>query len=110
MKRFALMMAMLGGLAVQAQASGMDMGDMKHGASTTEAQAATDAVGVVNAIDQRHNVVTITHEPIKSLGWSAMTMDFLLADPGMLKKVSVGKKVQFRFVEKGEDYVIVGIK
>lgn len=101
-------------LALQpAFAAGSDMGnmdmsnmDMSHPAQT----AGTDAVGVVDEIDAAKGIVTISHEPIKSLGWSAMTMDFVVKDKKMLAKLAKGKKIHFTFIEQKGDYVITKVK
>lgn len=57
--------------------------------------------GVVNKIDLQHSIVNLTHGPIKSLGWSGMTMDFSVKDPTILKQVKVGQKVNFEVVSEG---------
>ena len=88
--------------------SDMDMSnmDMPHASNA----AGTEAVGVVDGIDADKGIVTISHEPIKSLGWSAMTMDFVVKDKKMLARLSKGKKIHFTFVEQKGDYVITKIK
>ena len=53
------------------------------------------AIGVVNAIDNKAEIISINHEPIESLGMSAMTMDFPVKDVEMLGKIKVGQKVKF---------------
>ena len=39
--------------------------------------------------------INLTHEPIASLDWSGMTMDFEVQDKSMLAKLKVGQKVTF---------------
>jgi Cu/Ag efflux protein CusF len=48
--------------------------------------------GVVTAIDE--SSVTLDHQPIDAIGWSAMTMRFS-ADPGLLSGIAVGDMVVF---------------
>ncbi|HVI32023.1 copper-binding protein [Phenylobacterium sp.] len=60
------------------------------------AAAAVTGVGVVKAVDARAGTVTIAHEPIKALGWPAMTMPFKVSDPALLKAAAVGDKVTFQ--------------
>ena len=46
--------------------------------------------------------LTLSHGPIASLQWPAMTMDFKKPRRDSFKEVKVGQTVQFSFVE-GED-------
>lgn len=59
------------------------------------------AQGVVNKIDLQHGKVNLTHGPIKSLGWSGMTMDFAVKDATILKHVKPGQQVNFEVVNEG---------
>ena len=74
--------------------------------------AAPDAhgIGVVKAIDPAAGAVTISHEPIAELSWPAMTMAFKVAQPDLLKGVTVGNKVQFALQGKTMAAVIVSLK
>ncbi len=109
MKRFASITILLSLVSIPAQAADMVMGGMHMGSSAQEQSAAVQAVGVVKAVDQARGVVTITHEPIPSLGWSAMTMDFMVDKPALYKKLMPGKKVHFQFRERGEDYLLIAV-
>jgi Cu(I)/Ag(I) efflux system periplasmic protein CusF len=82
----------------------MDMGGMSAQATVTE------AVGVVDSVDQAKGMVTLSHEPIASLNWPAMTMDFAVKDKALFNKLIVAKKVQFKFVKQGNRYVVTGVK
>ncbi len=54
--------------------------------------------GRVEAVDLSQRKATMTHEPIPSLGWPAMTMDFVL-DKGLdTSKLVAGNDVTFGFV------------
>jgi Cu(I)/Ag(I) efflux system protein CusF len=62
------------------------------------APAANDhphGVGVVQSIDAAAGTVTISHQPIESIGWPAMTMPFKVAKPELLQHVAAGDKVEF---------------
>lgn len=63
--------------------------------------------GTVNSVDAKAGKINITHEPIASLGWMGMTMDFEVQDKSMLADLKKGQKVAFKLVEarKGK-YVI----
>ena len=52
--------------------------------------------GRVDAIDK--DAITLTHGPIPSMGWGAMTMAFKPRPDGLPRNVAVGDKVQFEFV------------
>lgn len=50
--------------------------------------------GVVAAVDAKASTVTLKHDPIPTLGWPSMTMDFRAA-PELVAKMKVGQKVAF---------------
>ncbi len=77
----------------------MDHSGMQ-GMGTMSAKA-HKANGVVNKIDIQHNTINLTHGPIKSLGWSGMTMDFSVKDAAILNHVKAGQKVDFEVVNEG---------
>ena len=84
---------------------GMDMGNKP----AAGAQAVHKAAGVVKKVDPKSGTVTLAHEPIKSLNWSAMTMGFQVKDKALLDKLQPGKKVEFEFMQQGKDYVITSV-
>ena len=59
------------------------------------------AVGVLNAIDATTGTITISHEPVASLNWPAMKMDFVLANAGLVAGLPPGTTVAIEFVERG---------
>lgn len=54
-----------------------------------------EAAGTINSIDKSSKTMNISHGPIKTMGMSGMTMDFMVADPAMLDEVKPGQKIQF---------------
>ena len=89
----------------------MDMKGMEMGKKpATGTQAVHKAAGVVKKADPKAGTVTLAHDPVKSLNWSAMTMSFAVKDKAMLDKLQPGKKVEFEFVQQGKDYVITTVK
>lgn len=54
-----------------------------------------EASGTVNSVDKSSRTINISHGPIKTMGMSAMTMDFLVEDPAMLNEVKPGQKIHF---------------
>lgn len=44
--------------------------------------------------------VTVTHGPIKTLRWPAMSMDFMLANSSLIQGIKLGATVNFEIVER----------
>jgi len=66
--------------------------------------------GVLEAIND-DGTVSITHEPIKSLGWPGMTMDFALANSSLAAGIKPGSAISFELVErKPGEYVITKMR
>jgi len=82
-----------------------DMGMSKKATTTTH-----HGVGVVKDINAADGMVTVAHEPIKSLNWPAMTMAFKVKDKTLLDKVKPGDKVEFTFIQAGKDNLITGMR
>jgi Cu(I)/Ag(I) efflux system membrane fusion protein len=55
--------------------------------------------GVLESIND-DGTVSITHEPIKSLGWPGMTMDFALANSSLAAGIKPGSAISFEIVER----------
>jgi Cu(I)/Ag(I) efflux system membrane fusion protein len=80
-----------------------------HGASP--ATVGHRAQGTVQAIDAKAGTVMLAHGPVPTLGWSAMTMPFVLANPSLAARVKPGAAVSIEFVErKPGEYVITKIE
>ncbi len=58
------------------------------------------ATGVIRSIDWTNTTVTIAHDPIASLKWPAMTMDFSVTDPALLQSVRPGQVIAFVLTEQ----------
>lgn len=84
-----------------AQMAGME----QHAGHAAAVNAPIEAVGVVRAIDAKAGKVTLAHEAIPALKWPPMTMGFKVADPALLKNISVGTKVRFKL----QGQTIVGL-
>jgi Cu/Ag efflux protein CusF len=62
--------------------------------------------GTVNSVDAVGRTLNVTHDPIKSLGWPKMKMQFTV-DAGVdLSAVEAGDKVSFTLKANGDDYTI----
>lgn len=60
-----------------------------------DAPAPAKGKGVVNAVDIAAHKINLSHQPIPSLGWPAMKMDFAVAPSVDLKTVQAGSTVEF---------------
>ncbi len=92
---------------------GMDMKgmDMKGMESAKKAPGAVhNGAGTVKNVDSAKGTVTIAHDPVKSLNWPAMTMDFKVRDKSKLAALKPGQKIEFEFVEEKGKYAITGVK
>jgi Cu(I)/Ag(I) efflux system membrane fusion protein len=58
------------------------------------------AEGRVDSIDLAAGTLDITHGPVPSLKWPAMTMEFKAANGALLKDLKAGQAVRFEFVER----------
>ena len=67
-------------------------------------------VGVVKKVDAAKGVVSLAHEPIKSLDWPAMTMNFSVRDKKALSALKPGQKITFELVDEKGRHVITAIK
>ncbi|MFZ2301805.1 MAG: copper-binding protein [Gallionella sp.] len=75
------------------------------------AQASHQGTGKVVSVDRAKSRVKLAHEPIKSLGWSAMSMDFNVVKASLLDGLKEGDVVQFELGKtKPEELVWVIIK
>ena len=80
----------------------------KHGTSTGVGH---QAQGTVDEIDLKAGTVSISHGPVASLRWPAMTMDFKAANAALLKDLKPGSVITFEFVERGQgEWVVTTIR
>ena len=91
-----------------AQSGGMKNMDIKGMEMDKKGQAtAHKAVGVVKTADPAKGTATISHEPVKSLKWPAMTMDFAVRDKQALAKLKSGQKVEFKVIEQPKGQYLI---
>lgn len=81
--------------------------EMKKNPATSKTHK---SVGVVKSVDGQKGTITINHEPVPSMNWSAMTMTFDTRDEKLLHGVKAGQKVHFEFVQQGSKYVVTSVK
>jgi Cu(I)/Ag(I) efflux system membrane fusion protein len=82
------------------------------GANTATAKGAGhQAEGKVEEVDHKTGTVSMSHGPVASLKWPAMTMEFTVANGELLKALKPGADVSFEFVERAPgEWVITGVK
>ena len=81
------------------------------GAPAKPSAAVHGAQGTVDGVDAAAGTVSVTHAPVASLKWPAMTMEFVVANAALLDKLHPGARVAFEFVERQPgEWVITGVK
>lgn len=78
----------------------------KARAQSKSAVVGHEAHGTLDAINP-DGTVSITHQPIASLGWPGMTMDFKLANEALLNGIAPGSAITFEIVERGKDEWVI---
>jgi len=87
------------------------LGGMQKAEAAKPATVGHQAVGKLNSIDATAGTVSISHEPVASLKWPAMKMDFVLANPALVNGVKPGSAIDFEFVERHPgEWVITSLK
>jgi Cu(I)/Ag(I) efflux system membrane fusion protein len=87
------------------------LGGMQKSEVAKPASVGHQAVGKLNSIDPAAGTVSVSHEPVASLKWPAMKMDFVLANPALVNGVKPGSAIDFEFVERQPgEWVITSLK
>jgi Cu(I)/Ag(I) efflux system membrane fusion protein len=74
-------------------------------------QVAHSARGTLEDVDAKTGMLLIKHEPVPSLKWPAMTMEFVAANEAIAKAVKPGAAIAFEFVErKPGEWVVTKIE
>jgi len=72
---------------------------------------AHSAIGRVDEVDAKTGALTITHDPVASLNWPKMTMEFIAANDAIAKSAKPGVPIRFEFVErKPGEWVVTKIE
>lgn len=107
-KRIGIIALLLAGVAPLPLAA-QPMADMEAHQET--AQTRHQGTGKVVSVDRAKLRIKLAHEPIKSLGWSSMKMDFIVTDASLLDGLKAGDAVQFELGKaKPEDLVWLIVK
>ena len=82
-------------------------------AATPTAEAASQsrasASGTIESIDAAGGKIEISHGPVATLEWPAMTMGFR-ATPEQISAVQVGQPVDFEFTVQGPEATLTNIE
>ncbi len=89
---------------VLARLSGEASGPSAAQPAATRAASLHEADGKVKSVSDKE--ITLSHGPVKSLGWGAMTMPFQLGRPDLATGVKPGDRVHFGFRQGDGGYVI----
>jgi Cu/Ag efflux protein CusF len=65
--------------------------------------------GVVNSVNAAASRVNITHDPVESLKWPRMKMNFKAQDPAILQGLQPGTVVDFEIRKVEDQFVITRI-
>jgi Cu(I)/Ag(I) efflux system membrane fusion protein len=88
------------------------LGGMTPASQGTQAGGAVhQAEGTIDDVDAKAGTVMLNHGPVASLKWPAMTMEFKVANPALLKNLQPKTRVNVDFVERQQgEWVITGVK
>lgn len=73
---------------------------MQKADASAASSAGHHGEGILNAIDAANDSVTISHQPIASLKWPVMKMEFVLANASLVNGIQPGAAISFEFVER----------
>ena len=82
----------------------------EHSTSVTISKQAIEATGTIKSIAANHRSLRIFHDPILSLKWPAMNMEFKVNDHDLTHTLKAGDKVKFSFFREETDNIIVKIE
>jgi Cu(I)/Ag(I) efflux system membrane fusion protein len=69
----------------------------RSAAPATQQEKPVEGRGVIRAIDAAGLAITLSHEPIATIGWPGMTMRFPVRDASLLRGRKAGQGVRFFF-------------
>ena len=80
------------------------------GEQPAAAGAGHHAEGSVDSVDAKDGTISISHGPVATLKWPAMTMEFKAANDAIAGQLKPGAAVAFEFVERGQgEWVITKV-
>ena len=82
----------------------------KLNAPGAAAQHIHTGTGRITKVDAKTGELVMQHEPIPSLDWPGMTMEFEVKDPAILKGLKAGQQVEFDLADEDGDLPVVAIR
>jgi Cu(I)/Ag(I) efflux system periplasmic protein CusF len=105
-----VLLALLAGCTPPPEPADRAAGQPASAAATSPATSASASTkGVIESIDPEARTLTISHEPVASLQWPAMTMGFKAPDAD-LSALQAGDRIRFEFTASGMDATITRIE
>ena len=103
--------AAVGGFGHSAHGAAPKAGSDTETTTPATKGASHRADGTVDAFDAKAGTVSISHGPIASLKWPAMTMEFKIANESLQNALKPGAMVSVEFVERAQgEWVITSVK
>ena len=93
-----------------AESKPMDMPMPKDAPASVDKNAVHHVAAVVQGVDAAKGSVTLSHGPVATLNWPAMTMGFKVRDKALMDRLAKDKQVEVDFVQDGSDYVVTAVK
>ncbi len=105
-KRIGIIALLLVGMASLPLAAQLKAGMV---AQKETAPASHQGTGKVISVDRARLRIKLAHDQINSLGWSAMEMDFRVANASLLDGLKAGEAVRFELQHLKVDELVWGI-
>lgn len=103
--------AAVSGFGHAGHGSSADAGQKPSSETPKAATTGHRAEGAIESIDLKNGTVEISHGPVLSLKWPAMSMEFAVANSGLLQGYKPGDMVAFEFVErKPGEWVVTALR
>jgi Cu/Ag efflux protein CusF len=82
---------------------------VRQGSPVAQAGDVHKLHGIVNSVNASASRLNITHDPVESLKWPKMKMNFKVQDPAMLADLTAGTVVDFEIQKIGDEFVVTRI-
>lgn len=102
---------LLAALVIACATAGVRAAEPAHDHAAHHAMPMTiQATGEVRGLSAKSGKIKLRHDPIPSLGWPAMVMDFKVQDSKLLTGLKTGDAVTFSFVSGEAGNVVTAIQ
>lgn len=93
-------LALISALALIAAPNALAQHEHHAAPTAADTTALASGQGGVKKIDPEKLRLTLAHDPIKKLGWPAMTMPFAVTNKALLQNLKVGDVVRFELKDE----------